>query len=213
MREPSDIAVVPVNQDVAYESSATIYVTRAFVQRFAGRSVCRLRSCPAMRSCELGSVTACPMCERSRPRLAAIAGDGMQILPSSEIRQSAAAAQRGIGVEVVALLIFAAVAAIATILVVTLNVDRLLRGDTPEHARLSVLGMTRRQRFAIAFARPFLIAVAEVPARVIVACGVTVDADRARPPCRARPGLDLNVAILALRASPLWWSCSWCARR
>ena len=35
VREPSDIAVVPVNQDVAYEGSATIYVTPAFAQRFA----------------------------------------------------------------------------------------------------------------------------------------------------------------------------------
>jgi Na+-transporting methylmalonyl-CoA/oxaloacetate decarboxylase gamma subunit len=197
VREPSDIAVVPVHQDVAYEGSATIYVTPAFAQRFAialgvpfaqipGNEIVRVRfrhgasDVPAFTS-----------------EATTIAGGGVQILASSDIRQRAAADQRGISVEVVALLIFAALTAAATILVVILNVARMLRAETPEHLRLSVLGMTRRQRFAVALARPLVIAVGGSVCAVFAAVVLSplTPIGLARQ-AELHPGLALNVAVL-----------------
>ena len=70
-------------------------------------------------------------------------------------------------------------------------------GETPEHLRLSVLGMTRRQRFAVALARPLVIAVGGSVGAVFVAVALSplTPIGLARQ-AELDPGLALNVAIL-----------------
>jgi hypothetical protein len=197
VRQPSDIAVVLVHQNVAYEASAAIYVTPAFVHRFAGKLGVPFAQLPGNEIVRVRFRHGASDVRAFTAAAATIAGAGMQILPSSSIRQSAAASERGISVEVVALLIFAAVAAATTIVVVTLSVDRMLRSEAREHTGLLVLGMTKRQRFAVAVARPFLIAIGGSAGAVVVACALSpfTPIGLARQ-AELDPGFALNVTIL-----------------
>lgn len=197
VREPSDIAVVPVRQNVASESSGSVYATPAFVARLAhalgvhpsqlpGNEIIRVRFRHG--AADLPAFTRAAV---------AMTRNRIQILPGSEVVTTASAVQRGIGVEVIALWLFAALAAITTLLVFALNITRMLRAERPDHRKLWVLGMSRRQLIAVALARPLVITIAGSLLAVVVA----IAASPLTPIGLARQaeihrGVAVNVAML-----------------
>jgi hypothetical protein len=159
VREPTDIAVVPDARNVIYESSGTVYATPALVADLAhafGESVNQLPGSEIVRIQFRRGAKDLPAFTKAA---VAIAGNRIQILPGSDIAQAAGAVQHGVGVEAIALWLFAAVAALTTLLVFALNITRILRAELPDHRRLWQLGMSRRELAAVALARPFVIAI------------------------------------------------------
>ena len=159
VREPTDITVVPDTQNVIYESSGTVYATPALVANLAhtfGESANQLPGSEIVRIQFRHGAADLPAFTKAA---VAIAGNKIQILPGSDVAQAAGAVQHGVGVEAIALWLFAVVAALTTLLVFSLNVTRILRAELPDHRRLWQLGMSRRQLAAVSLARPFVIAV------------------------------------------------------
>ena len=197
VREPTDISLVPSTQHVAYDSNGAVYLTPAFVRRFArglgvpldvlpGNEIVRVRFRHG--SSDLRAFTR---------QASAIAGDGMQVSSGSAIHDAATAVQRGVDVAAIALLIFAALAAVATVLLVGLNISRMLRAETDDHAKLAALGMSRRRLVAVDLARPAIVAVVG-PALAIV---FAIAASPLTPIGVARqaelhPGVAINIAVL-----------------
>ena len=197
MREPTDITVVSVRQNVISESSGAVYATPAFVGRLAhalGVDTNRLPGSEIVRVRFRHGAADLPAFTRAA---VAIARNRIQILPGSDIVQAANAVQRGIRVEVIALWLFAALAAITTLLLFALNITRMLHAERPDHRKLWVLGMSRRQLFAVALARPFVITIAGS----LLALGVAIAASPLTPIGLARQaeihrGGAINVAML-----------------
>jgi hypothetical protein len=157
VREPTDIAVVPVRQNVTNDSSGTVYVTPALVGRLArtfGVDRTELPGSEIIRIQFRHGAADLPAFTRAA---VAMTRNKIQILPGSDIVQAANAVQHGVNVEVIALWLFAAVAAIATVLVFGLNIARMLRSELADHRKLFELGMSRRQLVAVALARPIVI--------------------------------------------------------
>ncbi len=157
VREPTDITVVPVRQNVTNDSSGTVYVTPALVGRLArafGVDRAELPGSEIIRVRFRHGAADLPAFTRSA---LALSRSKIQILPGSDIVQAANAVQHGINVEVIALWLFAVLAAIATLLVFALNVARMLRSELADHRKLLEIGMSRRQLVAVALARPIAI--------------------------------------------------------
>jgi ABC-type antimicrobial peptide transport system permease subunit len=197
VREPTDITVVPVRQNVTNDSSGTVYVTPALVGRLArtfGVDRAELPGSEIIRIRFRHGAADLPAFTRSA---LALSRNKIQILPGSDIVQAANAVQHGINVEVIALWLFAAVAAIATLLVFALNVARLLRSELADHRKLLEIGMSRRQIVAVALARPvaitmlggFLAIVIAISTSALTPIGLARQAEIHR-------GVAVNVAML-----------------
>ena len=197
VREPTDISVVPDTQDVIYEASGTVYTTPALVASLArafGESMDQLPGSEIVRIQFRHGAADLPAFTKAA---VAIAGNKIQILPGSDIAQAAGAVQHGVGVEAIALWLFAAVAALTTLLVFSLNITRILRAELPDHRRLWQLGMSRRQLAAVAMARPFVIAITGG----LLAVAFAIGASPLTPIGLARQaeihrGVAVNVALL-----------------
>jgi FtsX-like permease family protein/MacB-like protein len=198
-REPTDISIVPNTQHVAYDSSGTVYVTTAFVREFARALGTPVDVLPGNEIVRVRLRHGAADVRAFTRRASAIAGDGMQLSSGSSIGDAAAAVQRGIDVGAIALLIFAGLAALATVLLVALNISRMLRAESRDHAKLAALGMSRGRLIAVDMARPVMIALAGAALAVVVA----VLASPLTPIGVARqaelhPGVAANIAILGV---------------
>ena len=197
-REPTDIAVVPHSGDVSYGESGTVYASPAFVSRLARALGTSANALPGSEIVRVQLRRG----ERDLPSFTeaadTIARNRIQILPGSDNAQAATAVQHGIGVEVIAMWLFAVVSAITTLLVVSLLITRMLRTDSREYRRLWELGMSRRQLRAVVVFRPLLIAALGG----LLAVGVAIAASPVTPIGLARQaeihrGYAVNVAVLA----------------
>jgi MacB-like periplasmic core domain/FtsX-like permease family len=212
VRQPSDISVVPDTQHVAYESSGAVYLTPAFVRRFARALGVPFDQLPGNEIVHVRLRHGAADLPALTRRASAIGGDGVQILPGSSNTDAATAAQRGIGVAVIALLMFAALAAVATVLVVALNIARMLRSEILDHEKLAALGMARSRLFVVDVARPLVIAFAGS----VLAAAVAILASPLTPIGLARqaelhPGLAVNVAVVGVCFVALVVAVSGCA--
>ena len=188
---------MPDAQNVIYESSGTVYATPALVANLAhafGESVNQLPGSEIVRIQFRHGAADLPAFTKAA---VAIAGNRIQILPGSDIAQAAGAVQHGVGVEAIALWLFAVVAALTTLLVFSLNVTRILRAELPDHRRLWQLGMSRRQLAAVALARPFVIVISGG----LLAVALAIFASPLTPIGLARQaeihrGVAVNVALL-----------------
>ena len=122
---------------------------------------------------------------------------GGQIFVSDEAAQ-AAAVERSIRPQAIALALFALILAITALLIVGQAASRLLLAASRDNRALATLGMTRRQLLAAALIE------AGVPAAAgaVLACGVAIAASPLMPIGPARlaepdPGLSIDVTVLA----------------
>ena len=112
------------------------------------------------------------------------------------------ATERAIRPEAVALAIFAALAAVITLAIISQLLSRQMILDAAEYPILHSLGMTRARLFTLSMARVALATIAGGA----VAAGVAVAASPLMPIGAARlaepsPGVEVNLAVLA--AAPL----------
>ncbi|MCU1426406.1 MAG: hypothetical protein JWL83_406 [Actinomycetia bacterium] len=198
VRQPTSVTVVPVRQDVSYEATGLVYFTPAFVRRYAASlqaPLDRLAGTEIVRV-RLGRGAA-DLASFRRGALA-VAGDHVQIQDGSDTRVAANAAQRGIAVEAWALLVFGALALIATIGVVGQILARQIRADARDNPTLGAMGMTRRQLLARALARPVVVAIVGAGLAVVIAVALSplTPIGLARQ-AEIHPGVTFNLAVTA----------------
>jgi ABC-type lipoprotein release transport system permease subunit len=198
IREPTDIAVVPIQQNSIYDSSGSMYATPAFVRRYAANLGMPADQVPGA---EIVQVTLRPGTDvrAFTAKVNQLAGsqNQVQVLVGSDAQQTAGTVQRALDVESFALWGFAALAALATIILVSVSFARMIDSDSGQLDELRAIGMTRRQLIAVAMARPATIAVIGGVAAVLIA----IAASPLTPIGIARqaeiaPGLSVNVAVL-----------------
>lgn len=201
IRLPADVnAVVPLaeQQDVSYEGQQNVYLTPAFVRRLAGDLGIPVQRLPVMNifSVRLRGGTA-----GWNAFAAAVSarGGGAAAQKGDVLGTDAAAgsAQRGIHLEVVALAVFGAVAALVTLLLAGQAIARQAELDRGEYATLRSLGAGRAQLFGAVQLRAVLVAVAggALAAGVAVLCSPLMPIGMARQ-AEIHPGFEVNLAIL-----------------
>jgi hypothetical protein len=196
MRQPNDIAVVSTDPTKSDDSGA-MYTTPAFLRAYARAIDIPFEDLPGNEIVRVQLHQGGADLRAFTDDVERIGGGHVQILPGSDVRIAAAAAQRGIGVETVALLIFAGLAAIATVVLVMLTIARMLRAETADQAQLLALGMTPRQLAAVAMIRPVMIALSggilavssAIAMSPITPFGIARQAE-------LHPGVAVNVAFL-----------------
>ena len=197
VREPTDITVVPVRENVTNDSSGTVYVTPELVGRLArafGVDRAQLPGSEIIRVRFRHGAADLPAFTRSA---LALSRNKIQILPGSDNVQAANAVQHGINVEVIALWLFAAVATIATLLVFAMNIARMLRAELADHRKLLEIGTSRRQLVAVALARPIVITMLGAFLAIVIAIATSAltPIGLARQ-AEIHRGVAVNVAML-----------------
>jgi hypothetical protein len=202
VRFPSDVsAIVPIasKQDVSYEGQQNLYLSPAFLPRLAAGLGIPVRQIPSMNL--FGVRLRHGAADWSAFAAAATAiGNGV-ITPSPGdvygTRTAAASAERGVHLEVVALLFFGALAAIVTIVLVGQAIARQVTLQDIDYASLRSLGATRSQLVGIALVRGAVIGLGGSALGLMVA----VVASPLMPLGLARqaeihPGFEANLAVL-----------------
>ncbi len=202
VRSPQDVnAVVPLlaHQHVSYEGDQNIYVTPAFLSRLAaGLGV------PVQGLSEI-NFFGVRLRHGAADWQAFVAGahaiGHSQIFTSAgnvyNIRTAASSAERGIHLEVVALLLFAAFAALVTLLLVGQSIARQVMLEGDDYATLRCLGARRVQLVAVVALRATVVGVGGG----ILAFMVAVAGSPLMPLGLARqaeihPGFDVDVVVL-----------------
>jgi hypothetical protein len=197
IREPTDIAVVPIHQHSVYDSSGSMYASPAFVRQYADRLRMPVDELPGSEIVQVQLRRGAADVRAFTARVNTIGSGHVQVLVGSDAQQIATVAQRALDVESFALWGFAALAAAATIVLVSVSFARMIDSDSDHLDELRALGMTRRQRIGIAMARPTAIAVVGGVVAVVGALllspltpvGIARQAEIA-------PGFSVNVAAL-----------------
>jgi len=128
IREPQDIAVVPVEQGSIYDSSGSLYTTPTFLRRYARAVNIPFNALPGNEIVRVQLVHGAHDLADFTAAATRVAGGHVQILPGSDARVTAATVQRAVGVQAVALLTFACLAALAVVVLVGLILSRTRRG-------------------------------------------------------------------------------------
>jgi ABC-type lipoprotein release transport system permease subunit len=210
VRFPQDVsAIVPLaaQQNVSYEGQQNMYLTPAFLLRLAAGLGIPVQAIPDL---NLTSV-------RLRHGLAdyqAFTADARRVSHgeitvgdagnTSGAVTAAQSAQRGIHIEVVALIIFGCLAALVTLLVVAQAIGRQSELERDERAALRSLGATSRQLAGVLLLRTAVIAIIGA----VLAVGVAVAASPLMPLGLARqaelhPGVSIDATVLGLGAAAI----------
>jgi ABC-type lipoprotein release transport system permease subunit len=198
IREPTDIAVVPIHQHTVYDSSGSMYATPAFLRQYAANLGMPADQVPGAEIVQVKLRHGAADVHAFAAKVNQIAPGQAQLLIGSDAQQTASTVQRALDVESFGLWCFAALAALATIILVSVSFARLVDSDSGQLDELRAIGMTRRQLIAVAMARPATIAVIGGVAAVLIA----IAASPLTPIGIARqaeiaPGLSVNLAVLA----------------
>jgi ABC-type lipoprotein release transport system permease subunit len=165
VRFPQDVnAIRPLaaRQDVSYEGQQNLYLSPAFLPRLAAGLGIGVQSIPDINL--VGVRLRHGAADWKAFSAAATAlGHGAIFTSAGNvygIRTAASSAQRGIHLEVVALLLFGAIAALVTLLLVGHAVARQVMLEGDNYATMRALGVTRAQLMAIVVARASVIGAA-----------------------------------------------------
>jgi ABC-type lipoprotein release transport system permease subunit len=204
VRFPQDVnAVLPLaaKEGVSYENQENLYLTPAFLPRLAVGLGIPVQQVPDI---NLFGVRLRNGAADSKAFAAGAAALGHgQVFASAGnvfgIRSAAASAQHGIHLEVVALLLFGALAALVTLLLVGQTLARQVALEADDYEVLRSLGSTRAQLIAVVVLRGTVIGIAGG----LLAIGVAVLASPVMPVGLARqaeisPGFNGDFAVLAL---------------
>jgi len=206
IRLPSDVSsIVPIaaKQDVTYEGQENLYTTPAFLSRLASGLDVPVQQLPVMNfysfrlrhgaadwkafSAAVATVSPLAQAQTGAQQQGDVFGT----------QAAAASAERGIRLEVVALLLFGALAALATLLLVGQALARqvVLRGD--DYATLRTLGATRPQVLGIVLLRAAVVGVLGGALSFVVAALASplMPIGLARQ-AEIHPGFDVDLSIL-----------------
>jgi FtsX-like permease family len=213
VRRPQNLAPVAVDQDVVYLGTDDLYLTPAFWRAYgtrvgnfgAGESL-RLRR-------DLRDLDAFTVAVRRLP-----GGKQAAVVAGSDAERAVARARRPIHVQALALLLFAALTAIASLLVVGQSIARQVQLEAADHPTLLALGMTHGQLAVVALARAGLVgaggallaaalaALASPLAPIGLARQAEVDPGwSADAPVLILGAIGVAVAVLARAGLTTWW--------
>ena len=202
VRSPQDVnAVNPVlaNEDVSYEGEQNLFLTPAFLPRLAaGLGI------PVSRIADINFMGVRLRHGAADWKAFASATNSLghgQIFASAgnvyDIRTAAASAERGIHLEVVALLLFGALAALVTLLLVGQAIARQVMAQTDDYRTLRGLGAKRTQVLAVVTLQTAMIGVAGgVLAVVVAAVGSPLLPVGLARQAEIHPGFDIDFAVL-----------------
>jgi hypothetical protein len=194
VRQPADLTPVPVQKDVIYLGVNDLYLTPAF-WRAHGRTVANLGVGVGVRlRGGLASLDAFQEAVRALP-----GGRHARFEVGSDAEQTAGRARRAMHVEAVALLAFAALTAVAGLLVAGQSVARQVQLDAGDQAVLRAVGMTRAQLVAVTLVRVALVGAGGA----LLAAALAVLASPLAPIGLARqaevdPGLSVDLPVIAV---------------
>ena len=203
VRSPSDVnAIVPLaeRQDVSYEGQQNLYLSPAFLPRLAAGLGIPVQQIPNLNL--VGVRLRHGAADWRAFSAAAAAVGGGVITPSAgdvfSTRSTAASAQRGVHLLVVALLLFGALAALVTVVLVGQAVARQVAVEGDDYVTMRSLGATRPQVVAVVVLRAAAVGVVGG----ILAFAVAAVASPLMPIGLARQaeihlGFDVDLAILA----------------
>ena len=202
VREPTTVARPPIDvtRDATYKGVGGLYLTPAFLQRFARDLGTVPEALPGMEGYRIRlrhGLADLDAFERGVGRIVA-PGDG-QTNVGSDIGDAAHSSRRALHLEAVALWAFAGLAAAAGLLVLGPPLSRHLLADAQDEPALAALGMDRRQLTVLPLGRAAIVAVGGAVVSVAVALVLSPltpfgIARRAE----IHPGVAVNVAVLAV---------------
>ena len=217
VRFPQDInAVLPLaaRQDVSYEGQQNMYLTPAFLPKLATKLGIPVQQIPSL------NFVGVRLRHGSADWNAFVAGakavGGSQVFASPgnvyNIRSAAASAQRGIHLEVVSLLLFGAIAALVTILLVSQAMARRIMLERDDYTILQSIGASRVQLIAIVLLRVALIGAAGSAVAVVVAVlGSPLMPIGPARQAEIHPGFNVDLQVLVLGFFALIVSVAVCA--
>ena len=201
IRQPTDVNAIEntaAAKDVIYEGQENVYLTPAFLHRYAADLGFPYDAVPGME----GGAVRLRHGGSDFPAFAAaarrVAGDGVQLQVGSDFATAALHAQRGVHVQAVALYLFAGLAGLATLLIAGQALARRAYLDAADNPALWSMGMTRAGLLALAALRAGVVAGAGAATAVLIAwlssplmpIGIAREAE-------VNPGLSANAALLA----------------
>lgn len=202
IRFPSDVsAILPIaaQQDVDYEGQQNVYLTPAFLIRLASGLNVPVESIPGLQFFAVRLQHGVADWKAFSSAATAI-GQGQVFASAGNVngfRTAAASAQRGIHVEVIALLLFGGLALLVTMLLVGQAVTRKVVVEALDFATLRSLGVTRGQLVAIVMLRAGVIGFAGgLVALVVAFLGSPLLPVGLARQAEIQPGFAFNVAIL-----------------
>ena len=165
-RRPADLAENP-DAPTDFLGNGAIFATAAFYYRFAGS----VGNAVGLVFHLTRGAAGLPAFEADVKRLS---GNQAQIQTGSDDDIAAASAQRGTGLQALALALFGVVVALAMLVIVAQSIARQAYATSGDFPVLRALGTTQRQLFAVALAPGALAAVAGMALAVPVAYGLSV---------------------------------------
>jgi len=174
VRFPQDIAAgqqLASAQDVSYEGQQNLYLTPAFLQRLAEQLGISVHQIPSINFVGVRLRHGAADWNSFAADATAVGGGQVFASPGNvfDLRSSAASTQRGIHLEVVALAIFGAIAALVTLLLLGQALARMAALERGDYTVLRALGASKRQLMAVVLARAALIGAAGGALAVVLA--------------------------------------------
>ena len=202
MRFPTDVsAVLPLaaKQDVTYEGEQNMYMTPAFLERLAAGLGIPVQGLPDFNFYAVRLRHGAADWKAFASEASAI-GHGQVFTSAGNtygIRTAAASAQRGIHLEVVALVLFGILALLVTLLFVGQAVARQVVLEADDYATLRTLGVTRAQLVGIVVMRAAVLGLAGAAIALLVAAlsSPLLPVGLARQ-AEIHPGFAFDAAIL-----------------
>jgi hypothetical protein len=204
VRFPQDIdAVLPLadKQDVSYEGQENVYLTPAFLPQLAAGLGIPVQQIPNL------DFVGVRLRHGAADWSAFAAGAGAigkgKVFASAgnvyNIRASAASTQRGVHLEVVALLLFGGIAALVTLLLVSQAIARMVMLEGDDYGILRGFGASKMQLVGIVLARVVLIGAAGSALAVVVATlGSSMMPIGPARQAEIHPGINFDPQVLLL---------------
>jgi hypothetical protein len=202
VRVPAGVDAPPASavRDAAYGGAGSIELTPAFLRRYAADQQMPVEALPGMEIFRVrlrhGRAEA-PAFERAVAGIVS-PGDG-QVHLGSDAADAATKTAGAIHLESLALVLFAALAAVTALLVLGQALNRQVATDAKDHRALAALGMSRRELAMVPLLRAGVIAVGGALLAVMIAVALSplTPIGLARR-AEIDPGISVNVGVLAL---------------
>jgi ABC-type lipoprotein release transport system permease subunit len=204
VRFPQDIdAVLPLaaKQNVSYEGQQNAYLTPAFLTHYATDLGIPVQHIPSLNFIGVRLRHGAADWNAFAAGVRAIGGREVFTSPGNtyNMRTSAASTQRGVHLEVVALLLFGGIAALVTLLLVGQAIARMVILEGDDYRILRSFGASKMQLIAIVLARVVLIGAAGSAIAVIVATlGSSIMPIGPARQAEIHPGINLDPQVLFL---------------
>lgn len=174
VRSPQEVdAVRPLaaRQGVPYEAQESVYLTGAFLQHYAADLGIPVTALPDINLYALRLRHGASEWRQFSQAADAVAGGNVFLSAGNAfaVHKAAASAQRGIGVVVVALVLFGSLLSLLTVVLVGQALSRQVSLDAPESTGVRALGATTRQVVAVSALRALEVGVAGGLVAVVVA--------------------------------------------